>query len=84
MTVAAPFLIALAIGWLVSRAWRQPTNLRTGAIVWLITVIFGLLLRNSVFDRGIALPFVIVATLTLGFLLVGWRAIFRLVRFRRS
>ena len=82
--VALPFLIALTVAWTTSQAWRKPFVLSTGVIVWLITVVFGLLLRNLVFDRGIALPFVIVATLTLGFLLVGWRAIFRLVRFRRS
>jgi len=82
--VALPFLIALIVAWTTSQAWRKPSVLPTGIIVWLITVVLGLLLRNLVFDRGIALPFVIVATLTLGFLLVGWRAIFRLIRFRRS
>ena len=84
MTVAAPFLIALAIGWLVSRAWRQPTNLRTGAMIWASTIVFGLLLRKLVFARGIATSFIIVTTLFLGALLLGWRAIFRLVRYRRS
>lgn len=82
MTVAAPFLIALATGWLVSRAWRRPMNLRIGFIIWMTTVIVGLLLRNLVFDRGIATSFVIVATLFLGAALLGWRAIFR--TFRRS
>ncbi|MHB1129161.1 MAG: DUF3054 domain-containing protein [Ilumatobacteraceae bacterium] len=80
MTVAAPFLIALAIGWLVSRAWRQPMNLRTGVIIWASTIVFGLLLRNLAFDRGIATSFIIVATLFLGAVLLGWRAIFRLVK----
>ena len=82
--VALPFLIALIVAWTTGQAWRKPFVLSTGVIVWLITVVLGLLLRNLVFDRGIALAFVIVATLTLGFLHVGWRAIFRLVRLRRS
>lgn len=82
ITVAAPFLIALAIGWLVSRAWRQPMNLRIGAMIWASTIVFGLLLRNLVFDRGIATSFIIVTTLFLGAVLLGWRAIFR--TFRRS
>lgn len=80
MTVAAPFLIALVIGWLVSRAWRQPMNSRTGAIIWASTIVFGLLLRNLVFDRGTATSFVIVATLFLGAVLLGWRTIFRTIR----
>lgn len=82
MEVAAPFLIALVIGWLVSRAWRQPMNLRTGAIIWVSTIVFGLLLRNLAFDRGIATSFIIITTLFLGAVLLGWRAVFR--TFRRS
>jgi len=75
ITVAMPFLIALAIGWLVGRAWRRPMSLRIGAIVWTTTVVVGLLLRNLVFDRGTATSFIIVATLFLGAVLLGWRAV---------
>lgn len=82
ITVATPFLIALGIGWLVTKAWRRPMSLRIGAIVWMTTVVVGLLLRNLVFDRGTAAAFVIVATLFLGAVLLGWRVIFR--RFGRS
>lgn len=80
MTVAAPFLIALACGWLVSLAWRQPLNLRKGCIIWACTIVVGMLLRNVVFDRGTATSFIIVATLFLGAVLLGWRAIFRTFR----
>ena len=73
--VAAPFLIALVVGWLVARAWRAPLALRTGAIVWIVTVAGGLALRSLVFDRGIAPAFIVVALLTLAVLLVGWRAL---------
>ena len=71
--VAAPFLIALALGWFAQRLWTRPLRVERGIILWLITVVFGLILRRSMFDRGIALPFIIVATLFLGVLLVGWR-----------
>jgi hypothetical protein len=48
---------------------------------WVITVVAGLLLRRFVFDRGIATPFIIVATITLGVLLgVGRLLSKRLVR----
>ena len=79
--VAAPFLIALAVAWLSSRAWRTPGSMRTSLIVWLVTVFGGLELRHFVFDRGTATPFVIVATLVLGVLIVGGRcAVRRLIR----
>ncbi len=47
----------------------------TGVVIWLTTVIAGMLLRRFVFDRGTALPFIIVATLFTGFFLVGWRVV---------
>jgi hypothetical protein len=42
-----------------------------------ITVFVGLLLRRMVFDRGIATPFIIVATITLGVLLTLGRLVSR-------
>ena len=73
LSVAAPFLIALAVAWAGSRAWRAPQSLRAGFTVWATTVVVGLALRRLVFDHGIATPFVIVATLFLGVVLMGWR-----------
>ena len=81
-TVAAPFLIALVVAWISSRAWRTPGSLRTSLIVWLVTVFGGLELRHFVFDRGTATPFVIVATLVLGAFIVGGRFVLNL-RLRR-
>lgn len=75
-----PFLAALVVGWLVARGWRAPAApVRTGVIVWAVTVVVGMLLRLAS-DQGTALPFVVVATLVLGALLVGWRLVAALVR----
>ena len=83
--VAAPFLIAAAIGWLVGQAWRAPAALTTGAAVWVVTVALGMLLRRFVFDRGTATSFVVVATIATGVLLLGWRLVAKVVqRARRS
>ena len=71
--VALPFLIALISGWLVTRAWRSPQALSTGVVIWLITVVLGLALRNFLFDRGTATAFIIVATLVLGTLIAARR-----------
>ena len=67
--VAAPFLIALGISWIGLRTWREPFNRASLVATWIITVAIGLLLRRLVFDRGIAIAFIIVATITLGVLL---------------
>jgi Protein of unknown function (DUF3054) len=83
LTTAAPFLISLAVAWIVLRAWRRPVDLRTGLLIWPIVVIVGMLVRRFVFDDGTALAFVIVATIFLGLTIVGWRAIWTVVESRR-
>ena len=74
LSTAAPFLVGLVIGWLVARAWADPTPVRAGLIIWPITVAVGMLGRRLIGD-GTALSFVIVATLFVGATLVGWRAV---------
>jgi hypothetical protein len=80
-----PFLVGLAVGWLVARAWRKPLGvLLPGVPLWLSTVVIGLLLR-LVTGQTAQLPFVIVAIVVLAAFLIGWRALaagFR--RIRRS
>ena len=75
--VAAPFLIALGISWIGLRTWREPFNRESLVATWIITVAIGLLLRRLVFDRGIAIAFIIVATITLGVLLCLGRLLSR-------
>ncbi len=79
MKTALPFLIGLAIAWLIGRAWKRPTSVLTGLLVWPITVLAGMIVRRTVFDRGTATSFVVVTTLFLGACLVGWRLVFRLI-----
>jgi hypothetical protein len=80
---AWPFLVGLGVGWLVMTAWRAPdAPVRTGLGVWAATVVGGMLLRAAS-GQGTALPFIIVATVTLLVLLVGWRLIAALVTRRR-
>jgi hypothetical protein len=81
---AWPFLAGLGVGWIVMTAWRAPAApVRTGLGVWAATVIGGMLLRTAS-GQGTALPFIIVATVTLLVLLVGWRLIAALVTRRRA
>ncbi|MFM9137976.1 MAG: DUF3054 domain-containing protein [Actinomycetota bacterium] len=81
---AAPFLIALVAGWFASRSWRDPYGRSTIAVTWLVTVVGGLALRRTVFAEGIATPFIVVATITLGVLLVVGRTIARRLSRSRS
>jgi hypothetical protein len=79
-----PFLAGLAIGWLASQAWRRPFGIALpGISIWLITVIGGMLFR-VISGQGTALAFVIVATVVLGILLVGWRAVAVAITRRRA
>jgi peptidoglycan/LPS O-acetylase OafA/YrhL len=80
---AWPFLAGCLLGLTVSRSWRHPVSLPTGVVVWLCTVGGGIALRLASGDTA-QLPFVVVATLTLALLLVGWRALLRLVQRARS
>jgi len=79
LRVAAPFLIALAVGWIVARAWKAPTSTTTAMVIWPVTVAAGMLLRRFAFDDGAALAFIIVASIFTGLFLVGWRALYGLI-----
>ena len=75
LQTAWPFLAGLAIMWLVTLAFRRPLAIvRTGLPIWIGTVALGMLLRLAT-GSGAALPFVLVATGTLGVFLLGWRVI---------
>jgi hypothetical protein len=76
---AWPFLVGAAIGWALSSAWRRPLAVwPTGVAAWAGALIVGMLLR-AVTGQGIATPFIVVAAITLGVFLVGWRALAALV-----
>ena len=79
LSVAAPVLIALAVGWAAAQAWRAPVAWRTGLVVWPVTVALGMVLRRFAFDRGTATSFIVVASVATGLLLLGWRLVARRV-----
>ncbi|SJN42196.1 PROBABLE CONSERVED TRANSMEMBRANE PROTEIN [Microbacterium esteraromaticum] len=87
LLTAWPFLVALVVGHvlaaLVPARPRRPWSLGWGVVVWVVTVAGGMLLRVASGDTA-AVPFIIVATLTIGLFLIGWRLITMLVRRRRT
>jgi peptidoglycan/LPS O-acetylase OafA/YrhL len=83
-TTAWPFLAGTVVGWLLSRGWRRPTAVApTGVIVWLCTMVVGMLLRKAS-SAGVAASFVVVAASVTAILLLGWRAAVGLALRRRS
>jgi hypothetical protein len=76
VTTAWPFLAGMAAGWLVSLlAFRRvPLEVRDGIHVWVCAVAIGMVLRGAT-HAGTALSFIVVATLVLGAMLLGWRGL---------
>ena len=73
--IAAPFLIGYVIAAAALRLDRDPFSIRRAVPVWLAGIALGLVLRGTLFGRGLAPAFVIVAFLTTGLLLIGWRSV---------
>ncbi|KJL29215.1 DUF3054 domain-containing protein [Microbacterium oxydans] len=87
LLTAWPFLVALLIGHAIAALLpgrpRRPWSVLWGVVVWVFTVIGGMLLRIASGDTA-QVAFIIVATLTLGVFLVGWRSATALLRRRRA
>ncbi|MFE4456134.1 DUF3054 domain-containing protein [Nocardia tengchongensis] len=86
-----PFGTGLLLGWVISvavAAGREGVSAAqrfdgravwpTGVIVWLSTLVGGMVLR-AVSGQGVALSFVIVAATFLALFLIGWRAAARVL-----
>ncbi|MET0147013.1 MAG: DUF3054 domain-containing protein [Ilumatobacteraceae bacterium] len=85
LAVAAPFLIGLGVAWLViGDVRRRPWSVRAGVEVVLTTLVVGMVLRRTAFDRGTAASFVVVTAIVLGVLLLGWRAFAGIMRRRTA
>jgi hypothetical protein len=77
---ALPFLVGTAAGWLLASIVLDggPRSLAFGAVVAVSTVAVGMVLR-AVAAQGVAVSFVIVATVVLTVFLLGWRLLARLL-----
>lgn len=75
MSVAMPFLIALATGVLALRGRLKPLSLVNGFFLGVISLTGGMLLRHYVWGDGTARAFIIVTGAYFIALMVGWRLI---------
>ena len=79
-TTAWPFLVGTLTAWAVLHlARRPPPAITSGVAVWLGALVVGMVLRQAS-GQGTATPFVVVATLVLGALLVLPRVVARVRR----
>ena len=70
------------IGAYIGLVTLSAVGVQSGLPVWAITVALGMVLR-ALSGQGVAVAFVIVATITLAVFLLGWRGIARLAARRR-
>ncbi len=80
ITVAAPFIIGWLVGALMTRLDRAPHSASRALRTWAVGVPLALLLRSTLFGRGLAPGFVVVALAFTLVTLVGWRLICATVR----
>jgi hypothetical protein len=77
---AWPFLAGTGVGWLLIGGWRRPfTVIPVGVVVWVCTVVVGMVLRKQT-SAGVSTSFVVVASVSTAVLLLGWRAAAALFR----
>ena len=77
---AWPFLAGTGVGWLLIRGWRRPVAIiPTGVVVWVCTVVVGMLMRKAT-SAGVQTSFVVVASIATAVLLLGWRGAAALLR----
>jgi hypothetical protein len=80
LLTAWPFLAGAALGWLSFRVWRSPlTVLPSGLGVWTGALAGGMILR-AITGQTVVFAFVVVALLSLGILLVGYRLLLAGIR----
>ncbi|NUL47039.1 DUF3054 domain-containing protein [Cellulosimicrobium funkei] len=85
LLTALPFLAAWAVATALTRPWRTWARIwPAGVVVWLVTVVGGLLLRVALGDTA-APSFQLVTAGVLGLLLLGRRAVTAgVLRWRRG
>lgn len=82
---AWPFLVGLAVGWLILLATRRaPGAVGSGVLVWVATLVVGMVIRGIGDGRVPHWSFILVAASVTAVFLIGWRAIRAAVLRRRA
>ncbi|MYR07185.1 DUF3054 family protein [Gordonia sp. SID5947] len=91
-----PFAVGAAAGWSIAYVYShvrssdwfghdfRPERIApAGVIIWFCAVAVGMILRYLL-HQGVAVSFIIVATISLGVFLIGWRAVAGFIARRRT
>lgn len=77
-----PFWLGLSLAWLVVTPGKAAVSFNHAVVVWAMTLIGGLLLRN-LGGQATAMPLIVASSVVLSFGLLGWRLLgFLLARTR--
>lgn len=79
-----PFAAGLGLSGVLTGAWWYPFAWPRVALMWIGTVVVGMILRISIHGREFKPSFVIVTTVFLGICFFGWRLVARAVIRRRA
>lgn len=79
-----PFAAGLGLSGALTGAWWYPFAWLRVALMWVGTIVVGMLLRISIHGRELKPSFVIVTTIFLGVCFFGWRLIARAIVRRRA
>lgn len=82
LETAWPFLLALAVAWIVRLVWKSgpaPLTMATAGYLWAVTLVGGMVIRGLATGRVPHWSFMIVAAIALAVLFFGWRAIAGLI-----
>lgn len=82
---AWPFLVGLGVGWVILLAARRaPAAVGSGVLVWLSTLVVGMVIRGLNDGRVPHWSFMLVAGVVTAAFLIGWRVIRAAVARRRE
>ena len=82
---AWPFLVGLVVGWLILLVTRRkPGGVVAGVVVWLASLVVGMVIRGIGDGRVPHWSFIVVAGSVTAIFLIGWRAIRAVVVRRRG
>ena len=82
---AWPFLVGLVVGWLILLVTRrEPGGVVASVVVWLASLVVGMVIRGIGDGRVPHWSFIVVAGSVTAIFLIGWRAIRAVVVRRRG
>lgn len=75
-----PFLVGVALAWVIVTFAGKAEGARSGVLIWLITVATGLTIWGMKNQQLPHWSFIVVASVMSALLMLGWRGVARLIK----